>query len=100
MLTSEGVGEFYQDTHPLGYFDDCAVCIGDTTARQHRGERGLFTHPADLVIVSTALALFIVSAGKRSRQVPEKTEVVRAREMMDWVDDKLFLLSRAKPHRP
>ena len=51
----------------------------------------MFTSVSDLRILSSALALFITRAGKRFREKPEKAEIIRARQLMDDVDDKLFL---------
>ena len=61
-----------------------------------RGHGIVFISAADLKIVSTALAQFIVASGKRVWDDPERAEVTRAREMMDCVDDELYTLSRTK----
>jgi hypothetical protein len=52
----------------------------------------MFTSVADLRILSSALALFITRAGKRVREEPENPEVIRARQLMDHRDDRLYLL--------
>jgi hypothetical protein len=51
----------------------------------------MFTSVADLRILSSALALFITRAGNRVRERPENPEVIRARQLMDHVDDRLYL---------
>ena len=60
------------------------------------GHGAVFIDAIDLKILSTALAQFIVDAGRRTRDEPERTEIIRAREMMDDVDDELYALSHAK----
>jgi hypothetical protein len=56
----------------------------------------VFVGATDLMILSAALAQFIVNAGKRVRDEPERAEVIRAREMMDRVDDELYMLLHVK----
>jgi hypothetical protein len=41
----------------------------------------------------TSVADLRIRAGKRARAKPENPEVIRARQLMDHVDDKLYLLS-------
>ena len=66
---------------------------GTTTLLHPSGERDMFTSVTDLRIMSSALALLITRAGKRVREKPENPEVIRARQLMDHVDDKLYLMA-------
>jgi hypothetical protein len=76
--TDEGVGKFHDDTYPSRRFAASAAEANSV---------------ADLIILSSALAPFIVSAGKCAREQPEQVDVIRARQLMDAVDDRLYLLS-------
>ena len=64
--------------------------------RQQDKHRAVFIGATDLLILSTALAQFIVDAGRHAREELNPTEVIRAREMMDWVDDELYALTHKK----
>src|SRR4051794_31543165 len=70
-----------------------ATC-GD--ARRLNNHGTVFIGATDLEIMSAALAHFIVDVGRRFKDAPERAEVIRAREIMDRVDDELYALSHTK----
>ena len=97
MSARDGLGEIGDAPRPaerfLGSTSDVAT---HDSGDQTKANGVVFICATDLQIVSAALAQFIVNAGKRVRDEPERAEVVRAREMMDCVDDELYALSHAK----
>lgn len=100
MSVRDGFGELRDNARPSDPF--MAVCIvTHSVARQGNEQHTAFISAADLRIVSSALAQLIAYAGKRANGASERAEVMRAREMMDWVDDELYALSLATTlHKP
>jgi hypothetical protein len=98
VSAGNGISEVHDDTPlsaiPVHQSSAACTASGRTTTLPHpSGERDMFTSVADLRILSSALALLITRAGKRARAKPENPRVIRARQLMDHVDDKLYLLS-------
>ena len=50
----------------------------------------------DLLILSAALAQFIANGGIPVKKQAESAEVIRAREMMDCLDDEMYARLRVK----
>jgi hypothetical protein len=94
VSASKGVGEVARQSGiriNQEHFVVAQPATGSTTVRQPNGERGMFTSVADLRILSAALALFIANMGRRVREKPENPVAIRARQLMDHIDDGLHL---------
>jgi hypothetical protein len=96
VSAGEGIGELRDVTRlsAIRVHRNLVACTASdrtTTLLHPSGERDMFTSVADLRILSSALALFITRAGNRVRERPENPEVIRARQLMDHVDDRLYL---------
>jgi hypothetical protein len=91
------LGELREAPRPSERFIGSIAGVATRCGARQTNEHGVvFICATDLNIVSAALALFIVDSGKRVWDEPERAEIVRAREMMDCVDDELYALSHVK----
>ena len=92
MSANDGFSESQENARQSDRSSGAAVCVVTHGTARHDT---VFISVYDLMILSSALAQFIANAGRRIRGSPERAEVMRAREMMDWVDDELYALSLA-----